>query len=370
VETTSLEALAARIRVEADRIDRDADLGKDLTDAMAAAGLFRLLVPKRLSGGELALPEYLSIVETIARADASAGWCVAQAANFARNACTFLPAQSAREIFADARALVANGPFPGTAKTEADGYRIEGRWNFSTNCKNATWLSALCRLDGSSTVRTMLLPSRCAEIVEAWPVAGLRGTGTHHFVVHDLFVPRSHTFSSDDPRQLSAPLYLFGSQSIFALGFATVALATARTALEALIELAGAKSPRATRGKLRDQPLTQLRVGRAEAQLRATQALLRQTAADAWTEACQSNTVPEEQVASIRLATTHAFHTAIDVVDTTYQLGGATVIFPDSPLQRPFQDIHTISQHIQARESHFQSVGRLLLGLEHDAEVF
>jgi alkylation response protein AidB-like acyl-CoA dehydrogenase len=362
--------LATRIRAEADRIDRDADLGGDLVDAMAEAGLFRMLVPRRLGGGELELPAYLEVVHTVARADASAGWCVAQAANFARNACTYLSPDAAAELFGDPRALVANGPFPGQATSQGDGYRVSGRWNFSTNCKNATWLSAACRVDGTDTVRTMLLPNASAEIVEAWGVAGLRGTGTHHFVVDDVFVPRAHTFSTEDPRREHAPLYRFGSQSVFALGFSTVALATARAALDALADLAGAKSPRAMAGKLRDQPLTQLRVGRAEAELRAARALHRQTVADAWASACASDSVPAEHVASIRLATTHAFHAAISVTDAAYTLGGATAIFPESPLQRPFQDMHAISQHIQARESHFQSVGRVLLGLEHEAEVF
>ena len=364
------QALAPRIRSEADRIDREADLGPALVGAMAGAGLFRMLVPRRYGGGELDLPTYLEALETVARADASAGWCVGQAANFARNACTVLPEETARQVFADSRAVVANGPYPGTATTEDDGYRVSGRWNFSTNCKNATWLSAACRIDGTSNVRSMLLPKHEAEIVEAWGVAGLRGTGTHHFVVQDVFVPKARSFSSDDPRREHGPLYLFGNQSVFALGFATVALATARAALDALVELAGAKTPRATPGKLRDQPLTQLRVGRAEGQLRAARALMRQAADDAWAAARDTRTVPPEHVAAIRLATTHAFHAAIDVTDTAYALGGATAIFPDSPLQRPFQDMHAISQHIQARESHFQSVGRVLLGLEHEAEVF
>jgi alkylation response protein AidB-like acyl-CoA dehydrogenase len=370
VERAALEALAARVRAEADRIDREADLGPELTDAMAGAGLFRLLVPKRFGGGELEPPAYLEVVETVARADASAAWCVAQAANFARNACTYMEPDAAREVFGDPRALVANGPHPGAATTVPGGYRIEGRWSFSTNCKNATWLGAACRIDGTKTVRTMLVPKSQAEIVEPWPVAGLRGTGTHHFLVNDVFVPASHAFSAEDPRREHAPLYRFGNQSVFALGFATVALATARSALDALVELAGAKTPRATPGKLREQPLTQLRVGRAEARLRAARALMRETVAEVWAAACRERAVAPEHVTSIRLATTNAFHGAVEVVDTAYTLGGATAIFPDSPLQRPFQDIHAISQHIQARESHFQAVGRVLLGLEHESEVF
>lgn len=375
-------AIAPRIRAEADRIDREADLGRELVEAMAAAGLFRLLVPDRFGGAEADLPGYLLALEEIAHADASAGWCVGQACNFARNACTYLSEAVAAEVFGHPRAVVANGQQPGTATRQPGGYRVSGCWNFSTNVKNATWTSAICRVrdvegrpcldaERRPLVRSMLLPANEVRIVDAWNVAGLRGTGTHHFVVEDRFVPEEYSFAplADQPRE-NAPLYLFGIQSVFALGFATVALGTARAALDALVDLAGAKAPRASRGLLRDQPLTQLELGRAEGQLRAARALLRETVEQAWDAATRTGSVALEQTTAIRLSTTHAFHAAVEVVDAAYTLGGATSIFPDSPLQRPFQDIHAISQHIQARESHFQSVGRVLLGLDPDSEMF
>jgi indole-3-acetate monooxygenase len=54
------------------------------------------------------------------------------------------------------------------------------------------------------------------------------------------------------------------------------------------------------------------------------------------------------------------------VVDTVYNTAGTTAIYQGHPLQRHFQDIHVISQHVQSRLSHYELVGRLRLGLEVD----
>ena len=54
---------------------------------------------------------------------------------------------------------------------------------------------------------------------------------------------------------------------------------------------------------------------------------------------------------------------AVQVVDTVYNAAGATSIYEGHPLQRAFQDIHVISQHMQARRAHYEGVGRYWLGL-------
>jgi hypothetical protein len=41
-------------------------------------------------------------------------------------------------------------------------------------------------------------------------------------------------------------------------------------------------------------------------------------------------------------------------------------IFPGGAFERRFRDIHTLSQQIQARNAHFEAVGRVLLGMAPD----
>ena len=70
--------------------------------------------------------------------------------------------------------------------------------------------------------------------------------------------------------------------------------------------------------------------------------------------------------ANLRLAATHAIRMAAQIVDTVYNAAGATAAYEDHLLQRHFQDIHVITQHLQGRLTHYELVGRHWLGLPVD----
>ena len=65
----------------------------------------------------------------------------------------------------------------------------------------------------------------------------------------------------------------------------------------------------------------------------------------------------------MRLACTNAIQGAIEVADYAYKAAGVDAIFPGSPFERRFRDIHTLSQQIQSRTAHFEEVGQVLLGM-------
>ena len=67
---------------------------------------------------------------------------------------------------------------------------------------------------------------------------------------------------------------------------------------------------------------------------------------------------------TVRLASTFAIHQSLQVVDTAYHAAGSTAIFEENPFERRFRDIHTVSQQLQGRQEHFETVGQYLLGLD------
>jgi alkylation response protein AidB-like acyl-CoA dehydrogenase len=69
---------------------------------------------------------------------------------------------------------------------------------------------------------------------------------------------------------------------------------------------------------------------------------------------------------TIRLAATFCIHTALEVTDTLYQAAGATAIFNENPFERPWRDVHSVSQQLQGRQVHFETVGQHLMGLDAD----
>ncbi len=64
-------ALAPGIRPHADEIEAGRRLPPAVVDALAGAGLFRMLVPRSLGGGEVAPATMIRAIEAISRADAA-----------------------------------------------------------------------------------------------------------------------------------------------------------------------------------------------------------------------------------------------------------------------------------------------------------
>ncbi len=370
------QKLAPLIRSCADETDAARELPRPLFEALADAGLFHLAVPRSIGGGEIDLPSYVEVIEEIGKADASTGWAVNQGAIYATYAAR-MPREVARAIWMETpRSVVANTPAPtAQAVVVPGGYRVTGRQGFSTGCRHASWVAAHAqiiengqvRLEGDQPeMRYFFVPVAEAELLDTWHVRGMRGTGTHHFAVHDVFVPAARTvLSATAPALEPGPLYKIPRTLAFASGDAAVALGMARSCLDAFFELAGAKTPRAMQALLRDQSMVQVNVGQAEAALRSGRAFLMEAVRDIWSEAT-AGSVTLEKRAVLRLATTHGIRLAAQIIDTVYNAAGATAAYEGNLIQRHFQDIHVITQHLQGRMAHYELVGRHWLGLPVD----
>jgi alkylation response protein AidB-like acyl-CoA dehydrogenase len=369
--------LAPMIRASADEIDAARELPRPLFEAIADAGLFHLAVPRALGGAELDAPSYVEVIEELGKADASTAWAVNQGAVFATYAAR-MPRDAARAIWIDTpRAVVANTPVASAqAIVVPGGYRVTGRQGFSTGCRHAAWVAAHAQVidhgqvrleNGQPEARYMFVPVAEAELLDTWHVRGMRGTGTHHFAVHDVFVPAERTVpSATAPLLEPGPLYKIPRTLLFASGDAAVALGMARTSLETFFELAGAKTPRAMQALLRDQSMIQVNVGHAEAAVRTGRAFLMETIREIWSHLTSTGTITLDQRATLRLATTHGIRLAAQAIDILYNAAGATAAYEGHLLQRHFQDIHVITQHLQGRLANYELVGRHWLGLPVD----
>src|SRR5687768_8577562 len=272
---TLARELAPQIRSCADEIEAERELPRALFEALADAGMFHLAVPRALGGAELDLPTYVEVIEEIGKTDASTAWIVNQVAVFATYAAWMSP-DVARAIWIDTpRSVVANTPAPtAQAVVAPGGYRVTGRQGFSTGCRHAQWLAAHaqiidhgrpCTDGGQPQTRYLFVPAAEAQLLDTWRVRGMRGTGTHHFAVNDVFVPAERSVqAATTPLRESGALYKIPRTLLFAAGDAAVALGVGRTCVATFLELAPAKAPRA-QTLLRDQPMVHADVGRAEA---------------------------------------------------------------------------------------------------------
>jgi alkylation response protein AidB-like acyl-CoA dehydrogenase len=373
-------ALAPRLRAAADEIERARRLPPELVRALAASGIFRLCVPHSLGGGETDPATLVAVLETLAAADGSAGWCAMIGANSGVPA-AYLRADVARTIYGAADG-VAGGVFvpQGRAVTVDGGYRVTGRWAFASGCEHCDWLmggsvvrdGGTPRLlpGGDADVRLMFFPARDARVIDTWTVSGLRGTGSHDIEVKDLLVPaeRSVSLTTDRPVERGT-LYAFPVFGLLALGIAAVALGIARAAIDELVRLACAKTPTLHRRTLAERSLVQLQVAEAEALVRAARAFVMEAIAAAAAAVRAEGTIATRERALLRLAATHATTNAARAVDLMYTAGGGTALYATSPLQRCFRDVHAVTQHMMVGAPTAELAGRVLLGLDADTST-
>lgn len=369
--------LAPMIRASAGEIETARELPQPLFEALADAGLFLMGVPRELGGHEIDLPSQVLAVEEIGRADASTAWAVNQGSTFGMFA-AYMDKEAARTIWINTpRSVVSNTPAPtGKAVVAPGGFRVTGYHGFSTGCRHASWVASHAQViengevrqrNGKPEIRYCIIPKAQAQLHDTWRTRGMRGTGTHHFEVKDVFVPEENTVLTSKEKILQGGARYRVPQTLcFAAGDGAVALAVARSCLDAFFELAGAKAPRHMTGLLRDQPISQYTVGSAEASIRSGRAFLMEAVAEIWEEATQKGEVSMEKRLALRLAGTHAIRLAAQVVENIYSDCGGTAIFEGNPIQRHFQDIHVITQHLQGRRLYYEMAGKHRMGLPID----
>jgi alkylation response protein AidB-like acyl-CoA dehydrogenase len=372
----AVRKLAPKIEAAAEEIERQRRLPQHLVDALVDAGLFRMIVPRSLGGGEATMAEYTEALEEVAKSDASTAWCLGQNTGVTWIA-AHMALEATREIFTqDARFAWGQGSSRIT-RTKG-GYLVTGEWRFASGIRHATWLGAhnsplvhqdgTPELDGSGRPirHTLMFPAQQAEIIDVWQVSGLRGTASDTYRVTDLFI--AERFLVLDEPQQPGPLYILGTTNVFQAGFASVALGIARAMLDAIVDMSITKTPRGMSGPLRDQSFFQSQLGQAEATLRSARALLRQTIDEVWHEASANRRFEMKQRVDLRLASTHAIRCSAEVVDTAYYLAGGNAIFENNPFERRFRDMHAVTQQVQGRQDHYESAGRFILGLQPDTQ--
>lgn len=374
------ETVRPAVEAASNEIEDTRRLPPALLDKLHEARLFRLLLPRSSNGIETDPVTFFHVIETIARGDASTAWCLSQAGGCAMSA-AYLDLPVARSIFGDdPRAVLAWGPGPRVKAVECEGgYKVTGVWAFASGGRHATWLGAHCpifqadgspRLDdnGRQQERTMLVRTGDVAWTDIWNTVGLRGTASDQFGLTDFFVRADHSITREFELECRepGPLYKMGAGTCYQVGFAGVACGIARGALDSFLDVARNKVPRGHKSPLRDNAVVQSNLAQAEVNLQSARAFVLQSMAAIWKYLSAGNTITVEQRITIRMAATNAIHKAREAVDFAYNAAGATAIFANHPLERRFRDIHTVTQQLQGRLSHFETVGAWLMGADAD----
>ena len=362
----ALDELLPEIASRTDEIETGRKLPDDLVARLKSAGVFRNLIPKRYGGLETSFCEHIKQIQMISEVDASTAWCINQSAVIGTTS-LWLDDDQIREIWAPADTSISNGPpFDCSVEPVNEGFLLNGHWGFSSGCQHATWMCGAARLSDRTGWRLAFFRPEDVEFIDNWQVAGLRGTGSFEFKINDLALAHKRVTDAGLSPTVDVEITRIPSALLFAVSFAALALGVAKGGLDDAIEVAEGKLPRYAPLKLRDDPNAQRFLAKAVAGWRSINSYLHTTVEEVIAQVNDSGPATEESRAKLRLCGTHVIRECAEVLDLAYKIVGSTGIYQDHKIQRRFQDMHVITQHVQAREAHFNLVGKYLISNEYE----
>jgi indole-3-acetate monooxygenase len=379
------EAAAMRsvLRFYHEETEREQRIPKPLVEQLRAAGFYQMVIPRALGGLQVDPLTYLRVVELLAEGAGSIGWNIAN--NSIGQLVTLgLPDAGVHEIYgAGADSVIAGTAVQGGGQAVSvdGGYRVTGRWTFGSGCQESDWMLCSFQIlddgqprqrpdDGGMFWRGLFRRAE-AEIIEgSWDVAGLRGTGSFDWTVKDVFLPERRTMVhaglpvDNQWSRWPGVTYALPTPAWVGPHHSAVITGIARAGIDALIQLAGEKTPRGRTGMLRDNPQVQEAVGRADAILNAGRSYRSAMIAELWNTMVAGGEITLEQRARCRLASTHAADCAREAMDLVYRQGGSTSFKCESRLAECWRDLHVVGQTVTVAPEWYPIGGRVLLGMD------
>jgi len=370
-------ALAPKIREASNEIERERRLTPPIVEAMRSAGIFGMTMPKQWGGPELDPLMQIRVIEALAEADGSVGWCAminSDGGYF--GACLDEPL--AREMYRDLQTPTAGSLiFVGRADRVADGYRVRGRWPFASGCTHSGWVYLTCAIyengvermiaDGIPERRVCILPAKDVEILDTWYTTGLRGSGSYDVQVTDLLVPPERSMPFPLKPLRAEPLYRW--PLTFLINAPGVALGIARGAINDFAEIARRKSTTISTAMGRpvmlcDEAYAQTALARAEALVGSARAYIFETVGDMWRSLSNGERLTLRQRGLFRLALAHMHEACLEAVAGLYKAVGGSVVYASGPLDRRLRDLTTINQHTINSPKLQETLGKILFGMD------
>jgi len=379
VVAARVSELLPRLRERAVRTEELRRLPSETEGDLHAAGLFRIVQPKRVGGSELDYVALLDCAEMLARADASVAWNLGNLASHHWMLGMFDKRAQDRVWDKNPDALIASSfIFPAGRATKFEGgYRLRGSWPFSSGVASCEWnmLASVVSSDDEADgieYRIFLVHKDDYRILDTWDAAGLRGTGSNDVEIRDAFVAEVMTVAVTDlaggPTPGSAinpnPLYSLPVFSLFPYVLSGVALGNAQACLDDFVDITRHRVSTYNRAKLGDFQSTQIKIAEASAKIDAARLIMRQNCIEAMADARRGHIPDMTTKTRLRRDGAYSVNLCTEAVSLLFSASGARGLFTTGVLQRQFRDAHAINSHIAFNfDAAGTNYGRVALGL-------
>ena len=329
--------------------------------ALLDAGILRGLQPSRWDGGEENPADFFEAVSEVARADGSHGW-VAGIIGVHPWQLALFPLETQQEVWGSDPSVMHSSSYAPTGKARkvSGGYRLSGRWSFSTGCDHCQWvnlggITGGIEIEGAQVpdTRSFMLPRSDYKIDDNWHVAGLRGTGSKDIVVEDAFVPEHRSQSHWDyamGRDLPgwivnpAPIFRVPFAIVFNYALAASVLGAARGFLDLWIDLSRTRKG-GMGGVISEDPYCQSLLSESTYAIEGGFLAMRHNFDELLDAARAHRPVSFQRRAAMRYNACRSAQLAARAVDRLFEASSGKAIFLDHPLQRRYQDIKAMLGH-------------------------
>jgi 3-hydroxy-9,10-secoandrosta-1,3,5(10)-triene-9,17-dione monooxygenase len=359
-------ALIPVLAGRAAQAERERRLPKETIADMQAAGLFRVLQPKRWGGYEMDMATCWEVQLALGEGCMSTSW-VYGVVGLHPWLMALYDDRAAQDVWGDDdTTLVSSSLMPaGTIMHVPGGFRVSGRWKFSSGCDHCAWafLGVSSSIDPKQPPNrsTVLIPRRDYEIVDTWHVAGLKATGSQDIIVKDVFVPEYRMvqlldlFRGWGPGQAvnTAPLYRLPFGQIFFRGVSTAGLGALLGMLNAFITYGGARVARGQRTA--DDPVVQLTVAEVAAAIDEMKTILHRNFHAMESYAARCEMPPVEERLRYKFHSGWVAERCSLLAARLFKATGGGGIYSDLPFGRILADITAGRQHVS---SQYEMIGR------------
>jgi len=311
---------------------------------LRASELLRIGVPRLFGGLDVDYASMFEVGAVLGSACAATSWCFC-----IWTAHSWLvghwPAEAQQDVFGGGPDVLCSSslnPGKSTLEKTTGGFRLSGRWEFSSGSDAAEWV--MVGSNAADGLVWILVPKSDYEVVDTWFVTGLKGTGSKDIIIKDVFVPEYRVLDfmksgdgdwtgwemhQQDRYRVPTPVLLGWDLVTPMIGIAQGSIDEFTT------KLAGTSGP----GRTADSEGVQLRLSQSAAELDAARALIREDIARIFMKAKTGVTFSTLERARIRRDKAFIAQLCLTSVNRLFEFSGGHGLFESGILQRFHRDI-------------------------------
>ena len=342
---------------------------EESVEDLLASQLLRIGVPSRFGGLDVPYGLAIEVAAELGRACPSTSWCYGLWAAHAWLV-GYWPLQAQEEVYGDNPDVLCSSslsPGKSACKPVNGGYRLSGRWEFSSGCDSASWV--MLGAPNVSERTWVLVPREDFEIVDTWFVSGLRGSGSKDIAVHDAFVPSHRVLEVNPAGVTDLRAWETHGQGRYRVPVSTLLgwdlvgpmVGIARGMMdEFTARLAGTSGP----GRTAESPAIHTRLSQASAGIDAAHGMMTGDIAEILRKGDAGEPLSILERARFRRDKAFVTQLCLNAVNSLFDLSGGHGLFDSVPLQRFHRDAHAVAHRDGLiMDLGGQDYGRVLMGL-------